>query len=486
MGLLMPSSDYTNRDFDALRQRLIVLVRSAFPDWSDFDVAGFGNILLEMYAFVGDILSFYIDNQGRESRLATATQRKNVIALAQMLGYTLRGIKAAKASVIFSLLQPATADVKIPAKTRVRTQEVTQAVKFELLRDVWIRAGQREVTGEVEHSKGHMQRFEARGLPDFLVTLDHTPYLDGSARVRVASGEFQEIDSFLNSGPTDKHFAVSVDQNDRARLRFGTGLHGLPPAGTVTVEYRTGGGPDGNVDAGRLVVVEGLFQDVLGKPVQVRVTNPQAARGGAARESIAEARRQIPAQLRATSRSVTREDFEIHARQVLGVAHALMLTSNEDRSIPENTGRLLIVPSDGGAPTPALKQQVLRQVTEVYPCTLTFQVEVQGPQYKSIDIIARIFVGGAEAAVVRDRVRSQLAAWFAVDSASVGFGFALREVAWSDIFNVIRDTPGVKKLGSGATDLRLNGLPSDVKLHAFEFPTLGQVSLIDGDTGGLL
>ena len=68
MAILPPSVDYTDKDFDALRERLIALVASAFPDWSDFSVASFGNLLLEMYAFVGDVITYYLDAQARESR----------------------------------------------------------------------------------------------------------------------------------------------------------------------------------------------------------------------------------------------------------------------------------------------------------------------------------------------------------------------------------------------------------------------------------
>ena len=60
------------------------------------------------------------------------------------------------------------------------------------------------------------------------------------------------------------------------------------------------------------------------------------------------------------------------------------------------------------------------------------------------------------------------------------------EIAWSDVFNVIRDTHGVRKMGDARLDLTLNGLPSDVKLTVREFPVLGAVKLVDGDTGELL
>ena len=84
MATLPESVDYTDKDFDALRARLIALIKSVFPDWTDFDVASFGNLLVELYAYVGDVLTFYQDNLARESRLVTATQRKSVMALAKI------------------------------------------------------------------------------------------------------------------------------------------------------------------------------------------------------------------------------------------------------------------------------------------------------------------------------------------------------------------------------------------------------------------
>jgi len=183
--ILPPSVDYADKDFDALRQRLIALIGSAFPDWSDFSVASFGNVLLEMYAFVGDVLGYYLDNQARESRLATATQRKNVIALARMLGCRLQGAQAAKAKVSLSLQAPPSADVTLPTGTIVRTQEVTEPARFQLLAPVVISAGTSPplATGVAENSETHTQLFDARGLASLDVHLDRVPYLDGSAYI---------------------------------------------------------------------------------------------------------------------------------------------------------------------------------------------------------------------------------------------------------------------------------------------------------------
>ncbi len=257
--------------------------------------------------------------------------------------------------------------------------------------------------------------------------------------------------------------------------------------------------------------------------MQVSVTNPEPASGGADRQTVASAKLLAPESLRTLTRTVTREDFEINARRVPGVARALMLTSNEDASIDENAGILFVIPEGGGLPTPALKNAVLAQVTEVYPSTLTFQVSVQSPVYKNVDVEARIYLRQGHAPdSVRDRVKANLEAMFRVSAPDgtpnplVDFGFyrtvrsaaeysevdehaeggavhikdadgnPVGEIAWSDVFNVIRDTEGVRKIGDRHGDLKLNGLPADIKLGIKEFPLLGNVTLTDGDTGGLL
>ncbi|MBK7537576.1 MAG: baseplate J/gp47 family protein [Myxococcales bacterium] len=506
VALLPSSEDYTDRDFDALRARLQSLVLSVFPEWSDFDVASFGNLLLEMFAFVGDVLGYYQDALARESRLVTATQRRHVISLAKMLGYRLSGAQAATATVRFSLARPPAAAVTLPPGMVVRTPQITEPVRFQLLAPTVIPAGATppEVVAVVEHSKTHVQLVDARGAPALEVPLDFGPYLDGSASATTAQGEFSEVESFLSSRPSDRHFQVMVDPTDRATLRFGDGSAGVPPTGTVRVTYKIGGGAQGNVHAGQLTVVEGAFVDAHGNPVQVSAVNPEPASGGVNRQSIASAKLLAPESLRAPSRTVTREDFEINAQRLPGVARALMLTANEDPSIAENSGILFVVPRtdvSAAMPTPALRNQVLRQVTEVYPCTLTFQVSVQSPVYRRVDVAARVFLQpSATPGAVRDLVRAALAAYFRVSEAdgtpnpAIHFGYYLGqraggghgEIAWSDVFNVIRDTPGIRKIGDARTDLLLGGMPSDLRLALREFPALGAVVLRDGTTGAVL
>jgi hypothetical protein len=500
MGLLARSTDYTDKDFDSLRLRLQNLVRSVFPDWTDFNVASFGNILIELYAFVGDVLTFYQDSQARESRLLTATQRKNLLALTKLLGFRPAGARAATVDEVFTLAAPPAAPVTIPKGTIVSTASITQAVAFQLLADLVIPAGATPptATGTIEHSEPQEEVFAATGLPNQEVVLPTTPYLDNSAVISAGNGAYVEVQNFLGSTATDRHFTVVVDQNDRATIRFGNGVNGALPFGTITVNYKTGGGASGNVNVGTLTKVDGSFTDDHGNPVTISATNPQAASGGTDRQTIAQIQALAPESIRVLSRSVTREDFEINARRVPGVARALMFTSNEEGGIAENTGILFVIPQGGGLPSQALKDAVLQQVTVVFPCTLTFQVSVQDPAYLAVDVQATVFLRqGANAATVRTAILTALANFFAVSLAdgtpnpTVDFGFNIKdangdsvdEIAFSDVFDVVHDVPGVRKIGDKPDDFLLNGVRQDVHISGRQFPTLGVVTLLNGDTG---
>ena len=79
---------YLNRDFDNLKLQLTNFAKTYYPNtYNDFSEASPGMMLIEMASYVGDILSFYTDNQIQENFLQFAKQRKNLLALAYNFGY---------------------------------------------------------------------------------------------------------------------------------------------------------------------------------------------------------------------------------------------------------------------------------------------------------------------------------------------------------------------------------------------------------------
>lgn len=79
---------YLSRDFSSLKSNLIDFAKNYFPDtYQDFNEASPGMMFMEMAAYVGDVLSFYTDVNLQESMLLHATEKSNILTIAQSLGY---------------------------------------------------------------------------------------------------------------------------------------------------------------------------------------------------------------------------------------------------------------------------------------------------------------------------------------------------------------------------------------------------------------
>ena len=93
---------YINKDFTELRASLINYARTYFPTtYNDFSPASPGMMFMEMAAYVGDVLSFYMDNQIQENFLQYARQTNNLYELAYMFGYKPNVTQVATTAVDF-------------------------------------------------------------------------------------------------------------------------------------------------------------------------------------------------------------------------------------------------------------------------------------------------------------------------------------------------------------------------------------------------
>lgn len=100
--------NYLSKTFTDFRQNLIEFAKAYYPNtYSDFNEASPGMMFIDMAAYVGDILSFYIDNQFKENLLAYAEQTENVVNLAQFLGYKPRLVSPATTTATLYQIVPA-------------------------------------------------------------------------------------------------------------------------------------------------------------------------------------------------------------------------------------------------------------------------------------------------------------------------------------------------------------------------------------------
>ena len=79
---------YLNKDFSSFKSNLVEFAKVYFPKtYNDFNEASPGMMFIEMASYVGDVLSYYIDNQFKESLLAFAEEKRTVYNMAQSFGY---------------------------------------------------------------------------------------------------------------------------------------------------------------------------------------------------------------------------------------------------------------------------------------------------------------------------------------------------------------------------------------------------------------
>jgi hypothetical protein len=98
---------YTSRDFASIKEDLVEHAKRYYPDtFKDFNEASFGSLMLDTVAYVGDVLSFYVDYQANESFLDTSVEYDNVVRLARQMGYRFKGAPSSFGTATFYIIVP--------------------------------------------------------------------------------------------------------------------------------------------------------------------------------------------------------------------------------------------------------------------------------------------------------------------------------------------------------------------------------------------
>tara|TARA_R110001583_G_scaffold3316_1_gene21571 strand:+ start:2857 stop:4653 length:1797 start_codon:yes stop_codon:yes gene_type:complete len=101
---------YTSKEFNTIKEQLVNYAKTYYPNtFKDFNEASFGSLMLDTVAYVGDMLSFYIDYQSNESFIDSSIETKNLLKLAKQFGY--------KNPLAFSATGKAAFYVQVPAGT---------------------------------------------------------------------------------------------------------------------------------------------------------------------------------------------------------------------------------------------------------------------------------------------------------------------------------------------------------------------------------
>lgn len=489
-----PITNYTNRDYSSLLASLLDQAALKLPEWTDRSENDPGRLLLESFAYIGDVLLYYQDRIANEAFLSTAVERRSVIDLLSLIGYTLATPAPATAELTVTEF-PATADkvdIQVGARFSTKASPGKPSVEFLFLpEDESLRTmsrGDSDKTLTVTHatritnetigvSSGEAnQSFFLIQRP---ILLSRDPNIETYLQVEVGiGGEFrlwQRRGTLLHSFSGDPHFLVKMNASDEATILFGDGQYGQipPPGSTIRVTYLIGGGAAGNVGPNTITQVK------LGvTPATIKVTNEKAASGGEDRESIENARRQAPGVYRSLQRAVTEADYVALAENFPGVAKAAAIAPIW------NFVDIYVVSSGNLNVTRDLNARLKKYFDDKRMVTTI--VNIREPVSVSIDItvaelgVELTFYSGD----VKRRVEYAIADLFNIDQLEFGQPFYLSKIyeALENVsgvafvrevsFRGIRSVPAGELVNSEEADKGL------IQLRPHEFPRQGDLNLI--------
>ncbi|CAB4166934.1 Baseplate protein J-like [uncultured Caudovirales phage] len=346
------SVNYTGRDYYSIREQLITQVQKRVnvdgqTTWTASNTADFAVALIEAFAYMGDLMSYYIDRNVNESFIATATQRESVLNIAQTYGYIPAGYRGASLTATF--LNSSVDIINIPAGTTVSGDVVIDdavhtlyfTVDSDTVSDPATDSG--TVTALVlsgqsitQFGGGVTSYGELVGVstatPAMTFELTESPVVDGSISVYVQDStnysKWTQVQHLIDYGPYNQVFTAISDENNVVSISFGDGVSGqIPISGSeVRALYSVGGGNISNISIGVLtdiVYVPNLTPGELSAfQAVITVRNDEVAVGGSDPESLNQIRYAAPIALRANNRAVTKADYSGLALQVGNVGKA--------------------------------------------------------------------------------------------------------------------------------------------------------------------
>lgn len=343
------SVDYTSKDYYSLREELITRIQSRVPDWTGEDPADFGIALVEAFAYLGDLINFYIDRNANESFISTATQRSSVLNIAQSYGYTPSGYSRSFTTLEFS--NSSASAITLPEGSvfygDIAINDTVQKIYFTTDSEVIVPAKVGAVNGTetvsaqeglpvslvatVANEYGE-QIGTSTGTPNMIFELGEIPVVDDSVEIYVQDGDayskWSLVKHIVDYGPNDQVFELSVDEDDVVSIYFGDGVSGLIPTlySDIRATYIVGGGNRGNVDQSTIdtiYYVPALSEsELIALQGNLTVVNIEPAIGGSDPETLDQIRNAAPLTLRANNRAVTLQDYADLALSVNDVSKA--------------------------------------------------------------------------------------------------------------------------------------------------------------------
>jgi hypothetical protein len=408
--------------------------------------------LLELFAYMGDLLNYYIDRSANEAFIGTASQRDNVLQIARLLGY--KPVENTASNVTLTFYNSTAGSLTVPANTRVATTALTSTsstqIVFETNEALVVPAKVGTVNGsaQVGAKQGTTVYNEvigtSNGQLNQVYKLSQTSVINNSVSITAGGITYVQVPYLIDYTGYDAVFSIYTNAAGVSYIVFGDGVSGRVPANSSVIyaTYRVGGGIAGNVGPNTIKTI--LTNNQVGLSVintyYGSPTDDGSATGGTDAEATDSIRINAPLSLRSLNRAVSLADYAALVKAA-GVTKASAVadvySSVTVFFVPYGDSGVL---TDGVTPSPifnATIPTIKTYLTDKIPANTT--VTYQPAFYAKTKVLAQVVVlPKYYQAEVKSKVDGAVSQLFALDNVAFNDSIYLH-----DVFNAITSVSGV-------------------------------------------
>ena len=320
---------YVNYDFDTLVAQLEDRLK-AQGAWKDTYRSATGQMLIELYAAVGNLILFYVERRAEETYILTAKNRSSVINLVRLLNYVPKRKVSSTGTLRFSLSAVYDKQVFIPKNTICQSGG---GVKFLVEEDVVIMPGQLYVDATGIQGEQIALNYTSTGVVNQEYRINDTSVENTNIIIIVDGVTWTLVDSFIDSTAASTVYMIRPNLDDTVTIVFGDNVFGKAPDASngIVIDYIRSLGLTGNVyELDKILTVSSNILDEDGDSVAVNVTNTSVFLGGDAEQDTEEIRYEAPKVFSTGDRAVTKADYIAILEDYAGVANANAWGENEE------------------------------------------------------------------------------------------------------------------------------------------------------------
>lgn len=219
--------NYLSRDFQSIKADLIDYAKRYYPDsFQDFTDAGFGALMVDAVAYIGDMISYYLDYQSNESFLATAIEYENVLKHAAAMGYKHIGARATFGTVTTYVMVPVNSGGTGPDRDYMPILKAgstffsTNMAQFTLLEDInFSNANNEVVVANTNSTTGAPTQFVVKARGRVISGETRTKKFEGIGdfvkfrRLTLAGNNITEVISVIDAEGNKYYEVENLSQN---------------------------------------------------------------------------------------------------------------------------------------------------------------------------------------------------------------------------------------------------------------------------------